>query len=114
MTTVLVFLPCLIFAFSWRDPLQAVSPLQVPFSEALPPLYEAVGLILSTPGFGGVEHRAGSVRHVGRLAVKVAVTAVLALIVTRQLPAPEQAPDQPAKVELGLGVAARVTDVPSG
>ena len=44
---------------------------------------------------------------------KVAVTAAAAFIVTTQLPAPVQAPDQPAKTALGAGVAVRVTTVPS-
>jgi hypothetical protein len=45
-------------------------------------------------------------------ALKVAVTAAAAVIVTVQAPVPAQAPDQPAKVEPVAGVAVRVTVVP--
>jgi hypothetical protein len=44
--------------------------------------------------------------------VKVAVTAVLAVRARVQVEVPEQAPDQPAKVEPVPGVAVRVTLVP--
>lgn len=44
---------------------------------------------------------------------KEAVTALSPSIVTSQTPAPEQAPDQPVKVEPGSGVAVRVTGTPS-
>ena len=43
---------------------------------------------------------------------KAAVTLRAWSIVTTQLPAPAQAPDQPAHVELPEGVATRVTEVP--
>ncbi len=42
----------------------------------------------------------------------MAVTEVAALTVTVQVPVPEQAPLQPAKVEPAAGVAVRVTAVP--
>ncbi len=45
-------------------------------------------------------------------AVKVAVTARAWLMVTEQLPVPEQAPVQPAKVEPDVGVAVNATRVP--
>jgi hypothetical protein len=45
-------------------------------------------------------------------ALNVAVTEVLAAMVTVQLPVPLHAPDHPAKVEPELGVAVRATDVP--
>jgi hypothetical protein len=45
-------------------------------------------------------------------AVKVAVTALAAFMVTEQPAVPEQAPLQPAKVEPGAGAAVRVTEVP--
>jgi hypothetical protein len=44
--------------------------------------------------------------------LNVAVTDLAAFIVTEQVPVPEQAPDQPAKVALALGVAVRVSTVP--
>lgn len=44
--------------------------------------------------------------------VKVAVTDLFAVIVTTQLPVPEQAPLQPVNVELGSGVAVSVTVAP--
>ena len=44
---------------------------------------------------------------------KVAVTVRACVMETMQLPLPVQAPDQPAKTEPLLGVAASVTDVPS-
>ena len=44
--------------------------------------------------------------------VKVTVTLFAASIVTTQLPVPEQAPDQPAKVESAEGEAVKVTEVP--
>jgi hypothetical protein len=46
------------------------------------------------------------------VAVNVAVTDVAALTVTAQVPVPEQAPLQPAKVEPEAGAAVRVTAVP--
>ena len=45
------------------------------------------------------------------LRVKVAVTALCAVIVTRQLLVPLHAPDQPAKVEPLSATAVRVTTV---
>ena len=48
----------------------------------------------------------------GTAVLKVAVTFLLASIVTIQLPVPEQAPDQPAKVEPEAGLAVKVTEVP--
>ena len=44
--------------------------------------------------------------------VKAAVTDLLLSIVTVQPPVPEQAPDQPEKVEPAEGEAVRVTEVP--
>jgi hypothetical protein len=44
--------------------------------------------------------------------LKVAVTDVAAFIVTEQVPVPEQAPLQPAKVEPPAGAAVSVTTVP--
>lgn len=44
---------------------------------------------------------------------KVAITKRWALIVTVQVPLPEHAPPQPAKVEVEAGVAVSVTGVPS-
>jgi hypothetical protein len=46
------------------------------------------------------------------LNANVAVTFFAASIVTMQLPAPEQAPDHPVKVELVAGAAVKVTCVP--
>jgi hypothetical protein len=43
---------------------------------------------------------------------KVAVTERAALMLTVQLPVPEQAPDQPAKVEPAAAAAVSVTLVP--
>ena len=48
-----------------------------------------------------------------RLAVNVAVTDWAAVIVTAHVPRPVQAPDQPANVEPGAGVAVSVTAVPN-
>jgi hypothetical protein len=45
-------------------------------------------------------------------ALKVAVTAAAAFMVTLHAPVPAQAPDQPAKMEPAAGVAVRVTVVP--
>ena len=47
-----------------------------------------------------------------REVLKVAVTFAAAVIDTVQVPVPEQAPDQPAKVEPDAAVAVRVTLVP--
>jgi hypothetical protein len=47
------------------------------------------------------------------LAANVAVTLRAWVIVTTQLPVPEQAPDQPVNVDPGEGDAVNVTDVPS-
>jgi hypothetical protein len=44
--------------------------------------------------------------------LNVAVTEVLAVRFTAQVPVPVQAPDQPANAEPVLGVAVSVTDVP--
>jgi hypothetical protein len=44
-------------------------------------------------------------------AVKLAVTLLAAVIATVQFPLPEQAPDQPAKVEPLAGMALSVTVV---
>jgi hypothetical protein len=44
--------------------------------------------------------------------MNVAVTEILAAIVTVQLPVPLHAPDHPAKVDPELGVAVSITDVP--
>jgi hypothetical protein len=49
---------------------------------------------------------------VGVLAVKLAVTLVVALTATAQFPVPAQAPLQPVKVEPAAGAAERVTFVP--
>ena len=48
----------------------------------------------------------------GGVVLNVAVTLVLALRVTAQVPVPVQAPDQPAKVEPVLAAAVNVTGVP--
>ncbi len=45
--------------------------------------------------------------------VNAATTDVSVLMVTRQLPVPEHAPDQPAKEEIASGEAVRVTTAPS-
>ena len=45
--------------------------------------------------------------------LKVAVTLFAAFMVSVQVPVPEHAPDQPAKLELLPGVAVRVTTPPS-
>src|SRR3954454_2434562 len=50
----------------------------------------------------------------GAWALKVAVTAALALRVTVQGPEPLHAPDHPPKVDPALGVADKVTAVPLG
>ena len=44
--------------------------------------------------------------------MNVAVTEVLAAIITVHVPVPPHAPDHPPNVESALGVAVRVTDVP--
>ena len=44
--------------------------------------------------------------------VKLAVTDLAAVMLTVQLPLPEQAPDQPVKVEPAEGETVRVTEVP--
>jgi hypothetical protein len=44
--------------------------------------------------------------------LKVALAVFAAIIVTVQAPLPEHAPDQPEKVELPVGEAAKVTDFP--
>ena len=44
--------------------------------------------------------------------LKVAVADLLVSMVREQLPVPEQAPDQPAKVDPEAGEALRVTAVP--
>ena len=48
------------------------------------------------------------------LKVKEAVTVLLSLMVTLQVPVPVHAPLQPVKVEPGEGAAVRVTIVPGG
>ena len=48
----------------------------------------------------------------GGVGAKVAVTDLAELIVTWQLPEPEQAPLHPVKLDPAEGLAVRVTDVP--
>ena len=48
----------------------------------------------------------------GASKLKVAVTALLVSVIKEQLPVPEQAPDQPAKVDPEAGEVLRVTAVP--
>src|SRR5437879_9828953 len=56
--------------------------------------------------------RGSSVKRAARL-VKIAVTACAALIVTVQVPVPEQPPPlQPEKVEPAAGAAVKVTELP--
>jgi hypothetical protein len=49
---------------------------------------------------------------VGAATSNVAVTAVAAVGATTQVEVPEQAPDQPANVEVDVGVAVKVTVLP--
>jgi hypothetical protein len=49
----------------------------------------------------------------GAAVENVAPTEVAALMVTLQVDVPEQAPVQPANVELGAGAAVSVTEVPA-
>ena len=66
------------------------------------------------PGFAGVDF--GEIfSELSLAAWKVALTVVASSKVTWQVPVPEQpAPDQPVKVEPGLGVAVRTTFVKEG
>src|SRR5690349_6209557 len=102
----LIFLPCLSLAVSFREPLQAPSPVQESFSWALPALTLALEATLATPSPGG-----GGGGGLTASALKVALTARASDIVTLQAPGPVQAPDQPAKVEPEAGVAFSVTSV---
>jgi hypothetical protein len=84
---------------------EAVLPV-VALDRKLPPL---------APEFETTDHpsrpTADSSNRVGAVEVNVAVTALSEFIVTLHV-GPEQAPDQPAKVDPAAGVAVRVTDVP--
>jgi len=50
---------------------------------------------------------------VAAVSVNIAWTVLAALIVTTQVPVPEQAPDQPVNVEPDVADAVRVTTVPA-
>lgn len=112
MTTVLTLLPCLTLAVRLRWPSQA-PPEQVILRAAFPFLTRAEPAALAWPGGGG-GHSEALVAQVGcGLALKVAVTVVLPLIVTTQLATPEQPPpEKPEKVEPDAAEAVRLTFVP--
>lgn len=107
--TVLVWPPRLILAVRLSPPLQA-PPEQVILRAAFPFLTRAEGATLAWPG-GQSETL---VAQVGcGLALKVAVTAVLSLIVTMQLATLEQPPpEKPEKVEPAAAEAVRLIFIP--
>ena len=91
-----------------------VSIIEVPLfkvAEQDEPHEIAEGLLVTVP-FAEVTERVYLVFVVPPLVVKLVVTLLFALTVNTQLPVPEQAPPQPAKVEPLAGVAVSVTDVP--
>ena len=96
------------------EPSVVVPFLKVTLPLGVPPVEVTVAAkVTAAPNVEGFGDDVKDVKEVEVVAMKVAVTALAEFMVTGQLPVPVHSPLQPAKTELTVGFAVKITVAPA-